>query len=426
MMFSNIDVLGADGSICVNQYVGIRDRRIDYVGEKLPDKEYGRNYDGRGKLLLPGFVNAHCHVPMTLMRGYGERLPLGRWLNERIFPFEAQLDGDAVYYGSLLGIAEMFQAGITSFTEMYCFCEDIARAVLETGISCNLSRGLTCFNDLPLSEQAAFDESRQLYETYHGAHSGQLLVDMCIHGEYTSTPRVVREMADYARSIGSRMHVHVSETRKEHEECIERHGKTPAAYFDGLGLFDVPATAAHCVYISDLDMDILREKGVTVAHCPASNMKLGSGIAPVYALFKKGVRVALGTDGVASNNNFDMIKEMRLAAFLQNGSLGDPSLLSPADVLHMATKTGAQGQGRTDTGEIAPGKIADLVVADCTSVNMTPCYDKAVNFVYSSKSSDIKLTMCRGRIVYENGDFPGMDIEQIQSQVTRILAKISQ
>ena len=425
MLFSNIDVVCADGTVRANQYVGVTDRHIDYVGGKKPNKEYERSYDGRGKLLLSGFVNSHCHVPMTLMRGYGEGLPLDRWLNERIFPFEAQLNGDAVYYGSLLGIAEMFQAGITSFTEMYYFCGDIARAVLETGISCNLSRGLTCFNDRPLSEQPAFDESRQLHETFHGANDGQLLVDMCIHGEYTSTPRVVGEMADYARRIGSRMHIHLSETKKEHEECIGRHGKTPAAYFDGLGVFDIPATAAHCVHITDSDRDILWEKGVTVAHCPTSNMKLGSGIAPVYALLKSGVNIALGTDGVASNNNFDMIKEMRLAALLQNGSLGDPSMVSPADVLHMATKAGALGQGRPDTGEIVPGKMADLVVVEGRSVNMTPCYDKTVNLVYSAKSSDIKLTMCRGRVVYENGGFPEMDIERIQGQVTRILSKIS-
>ncbi len=425
MLFEKIDVLNADGTVSQNRYVGVIGKTIEYMGDERPDGEYGRIYNGRGKLLIPGFINAHCHVPMTLLRGYGEGLPLDRWLSDRIFPFEAQLDGEAVYYGSLLGIAEMLQNGITSFTEMYYFCEDIARAVLETGISCNLSRGLTCFNDLPLSEQASFDEARRLYENLHGAGEGQLLVDMCIHAEYTTNPRIVSDMAVYTKEIGSCMHVHLSETKKEHEECATRHGKTPAAYFASLGLFDVPTTAAHCVHVTDDDMDILHDKGVTVAHCPTSNMKLGSGVAPIHRMRKKGIRVALGTDGVASNNNFDMIKEMRFAALLQNGMLGDPSALTPADTLHMAALAGAQAQGRTDTGRIVPGQIADLAVVDYSGVHMLPCYDKAVHLVYCAHSSDIRLTMCRGRVVYENGAFPGLDLEHIKAKTAGILEKIS-
>jgi len=425
MLFSSIDILRADGTVTADQFVGIKGKTIEYIGPNQPGEDYGRVYDGRGKLLAPGFINSHCHVPMTLLRGYGEGLPLDRWLKERIFPFEDQLDGEAVYYGSLLGIAEMFAGGITGFSEMYYFCEDIARAVLESGVSCNLSRSITAFDNTTLVGQTYYREAKELYKRYHGAGDGRLLVDMSIHAEYTNNGPVAAKLAEFAQLNGCRMQIHLSETKKEQEECIRRHGKTPAEFFLDQGLFSVPTTAAHCVYVTESDMEILREKKVTVAHCPTSNMKLGSGIAPVAALLKKGINVTLGTDGVASNNNFDMLKEMRFAALLQNGAGRDPGLVSPAEVLHMAALAGAKGQGREDTGEIAVGKMADLVVVDCGTVNMIPCYDRAVSLVYSAKSTDIRMTLCRGTVVYEDGAYPGLDMERIRSQVAGSLGKIS-
>jgi len=425
MLFSSIDILRADGTVAAGQFVGVKGKKIEYIGADRPGEDYGRVYDGRGKLLAPGFINSHCHVPMTLLRGYGEGLPLDRWLNERVFPFEDQLDGEAVYYGSLLGIAEMFASGITGFSEMYYFCEDIVRAVLESGISCNMSRSITAFDNTTLVGQHYYREAKELYKRYHGAAEGRLMVDMNIHAEYTNNGPVVAKLTEYAQLNGCRMQIHLSETRKEHEECIGRYGKTPAEFFLEQGLFEVPTTAAHCVHVTESDMEILREKKVTVAHCPTSNMKLGSGIAPVTAMRKKGLNVALGTDGVASNNNFDMIKEMRFAALLQNGVGGDPRLVSPAEVLHMATLAGARGQGREDTGEIAVGKMADLVVVDCASVNMIPCYDRSVNLVYSTKATDILMTLCRGTVVYEDGAYPGLDMERVRTQVVRSLDKIS-
>lgn len=421
MLFENISVLLPDGSVKADCFVGVKGDRIDFVGAERPREDYGEGYNGAGKLLMPGFVNAHCHVPMVLLRGYAEDLPLERWLVEKIFPAEDKLNGEAVYRGSLLGIAEMIRSGVTSFSEMYFFCEDIARAVLESGIKCNLTQGITCFDDSSLWEMEKFFKAKNLYERYHNLGDGRLYIDMCIHAEYTSTPKVVREMAEYAKQTGARMQIHLSETKSEHEGCKERHGLTPAEYFESLGVFDVPCTAAHAVWVEESDIAVLSQKGVFVAHCPTSNLKLGSGIAPVAGMLEGGVKVALGTDGAASNNSLDMFAELKLAAILQKGGANDPELMPVKELLYMAARAGALSQGREDTGEIKVGCRADLVVLDLDSISMTPLHNTASSLVYSAGSRDVVLTMCDGRVLYRDGEFLTIDIELVKREVNKAI-----
>lgn len=288
MLFKNITILNENLDVQESMCVGISDDRICHIGNSIPKEDYGEVYDGKGRLLMSGFFNSHAHTPMTLMRGYGENMALQDWLNKRIFPFEAHLTGDDVYYATLLGIAESLRFGIVSTTDMYYLCDRMAEAFLESGAKANISRGIACFTDDDLKALPAYKESKELYEQYNESGGGRLKIDMSLHAEYTSTPKITAQLAEFTKKLGAQMHVHVSETKEEHEGCKVRHqGKTPVKYLSDLGLLDSKTTAAHCVYIEGEDFHILKEKGVTVASNPISNLKLASGVCNVRSCIRK-------------------------------------------------------------------------------------------------------------------------------------------
>ncbi len=424
MLFKNITMLDEKFSAQENMYVGIKGSLIDYIGTVQPKEDYGTVMEGTGKLLMSGFFNAHAHTPMTLMRGYGENLSLQDWLTKRIFPFEEKLDAQAVYAGTLLGIAESLRFGIVSTTDMYYFGDEMARAILESGAKNNLGRGVVNFTEDDIAQLPAFMETKHLYETYHNQGDGRLKVDVSLHGEYTSNPKTARFLADYMKSIGANMHVHVSETQFEHEECRQRHGMTPVAYLNYHGIFDTKATAAHCIWLDGEDFDILAEKGVTVASCPVSNLKLASGVCNVPMLLSKGVNVAIGTDSVASNNSLNLIEEMKFFAVANKGKQYDPTLITPEDTLHAATLAGAKAQGRDDCGVLAVGKKADIIVLDINQPNMRPIHNMANNVVYSASGSDVVLTMVDGKVLYQNGEYLTIDIEKAIFEAERATKKI--
>lgn len=426
MLFKNISILNESFEIEENMYVGIDGEKITYISKEAPKRGFGRVYDGTGKLLMSGFVNTHAHSPMALMRGYGENMALQDWLNKKIFPFEAKLTGDAVYWATMLAMAESVRFGIVSTTDMYYFSEDMVRAIAESGTKNNLSRSITCFDDSELWELESAKEMKSLFETYHNAEGGRIKVDMSIHAEYTSTPKIVRQMAEYTSFIGANMHVHLSETQSEHEECKARHGMTPAAYFNRLGLFDTPTTAAHCVWIEGDDFEILKEKGVTVASNPVSNMKLASGVCNVPKLLDMGINVSLGTDSVASNNSLNYIEEMKYFATAAKERVKDPTAVTPKQALQAATSSGAQSQGRSDTGVLARGKKADLIVLDISGPHMHPVHSLINNLVYSASGSDVVLTMADGKILYENGKYFTIDLERAVYETERAAKKILQ
>lgn len=426
MLFKNISILNENFEIEENMYVGIDGEKITYISKEAPKRGFGRVYDGTEKLLMSGFVNTHAHSPMALMRGYGENMALQDWLNKKIFPFEAKLTGDAVYWATMLAMAESVRFGIVSTTDMYYFSEDMVRAIAESGTKNNLSRSITCFDDSELWELESAKEMKSLFETYHNAEGGRIKVDMSIHAEYTSTPKIVRQMAEYTSSIGANMHVHLSETQSEHEECKARHGMTPAAYFNRLGLFDTPTTAAHCVWIEGEDFEILKEKGVTVASNPVSNMKLASGVCNVPKLLDMGINVSLGTDSVASNNSLNYIEEMKYFATAAKERVKDPTAVTPKQALRAATSSGAQSQGRSDTGVLARGKKADLIVLDISGPHMHPVHSLINNLVYSASGSDVVLTMADGKILYENGKYFTIDLERAVYETERAAKKILQ
>lgn len=429
MFFRNITVLNENFEIRPNMYVGIKDNKIDYIGDAIPDNLYSYIYnsdiyDGEGKLMMPAFYNAHTHSPMTLMRGYGEGLALQDWLSQKIFPFEDKLDGNAVYWATLLALAEGIAGGTVSSTDMYYFCEDMAKAVVESGAKMNISRSIVHFDDSNVRNTKRFGEMERFVKEYHTAGMRRVLADVSLHAEYTNTEKSCRAVADFATYNRLNMAVHLSETKREHEECKARHGLTPAAFLEKCGVFRTKTTAAHCVWLEEEDFEILRKNYVNVATCPVSNMKLASGIADVGKMLDMRINVAIGTDSVASNNSLDMFEEMKIASLCANIKTGHAGILSPKQLLYMATRGGALAQGREQCGLIKKGFKADLQIIDIDKPNLTPVHDMRANLVYSAHGGDVVLTMSDGKILYKDGEFMTIDLEKVRYTVDIVTENI--
>ncbi|MDR0382094.1 MAG: amidohydrolase [Oscillospiraceae bacterium] len=417
ILFAHVTAVTMDpeAPLLCDAYVGVADGRIAYVGTKRPDGPAARTVDGRGHVLMPGLVNAHTHLPMTLLRGYADDYALQAWLFEHIFPAEARMDGRAVRAGTLLAIAEAVSFGTVSVSDMYDHCGDIAACVAEAGLKANLSRGVLCLDE-PFDRRthAGFAETVALCDEWHGYDGGRIRVDAAIHAEYTSGPALWEAVAALARERGLRLQVHLSETQREHERCLAANGLTPAARLARAGVFSVPVTAAHAVWLSEEDMDLLAGHGAAVVHCPVSNCKLASGAAPLAAWRRHGLTVALGTDGTASNNTLDLFEEIKLSALLAKCLSGDPAAPRAEETLGLAVGGGACAQGRAgETGRVAVGFDADLILLDFSRPHLTPCYDVVSQLVYAARGGDVVLTMVRGRVLYDHGAFPTIDIERV-------------
>lgn len=420
-LFEHAKVLLMDeaGSLLDDAFVAVEGTTISYVGPLRPEGDYSECIDATGKLLMPGLVNAHTHVPMTLLRSYGGGCDLDTWLHQYIFPVEEKLDQRAVRAGTQLALAELIASGVTCIADMYMFCDVIAEEVVAAGLSANLARGLTLFSeDFDPERHQGFCDMRELAEHWHGRNEGQILVDACIHGEYTSHPKLWSAVSAFAKEHALGMHVHLSETRAEQEACLARYGKTPTQVLDDYGIWGTRAIAAHGVWTTPEDWEVLASRGVTVVHNPVSNLKLGSGMAPIAAMKQAGVRIALGTDGVASNNSHDLFEEIKLAALLQSGVTGDPTALSATEVLRMATVEGAEALGR-NTGRVAQGYVADLILVDMKRPHLTPCHSLEDTLVFAARGSDVVLNMARGQIIYRDGVYKTLNFEQTRREVER-------
>lgn len=426
ILFKDIDILKIDADnncICTN--VIVETGRITYIGNIIPDTDdFDRIIDGRNKLMIPGLYNSHCHASMTLFRGYGEDLPLHRWLNEKIFPAEDKLTRGAVYAASMLACCEMIKNGIVSFTDMYSFCEDTADAVIKTGMKANISRPVLSFDEnADMKNDIRMREAISLANEYHNAASGRVKIDMSLHAEYTNTELSCRYVAEYAKENGYLIQLHLSETEKEHNECIERrNGKTPLEFFDSMGVLDVPVSAAHCVYVTDHDIEIMKQRKVTAVHNPTSNLKLGSGVMRLRNILDAGVNVGIGTDGASSNNTLDIFKELHLASILHKGIYRQADITTAAEMINLATINGAISQGRPDSGAIKEGNRADIVLIDMNAVNTIPAYDACAALCYSVNASNVLMTMADGEILYENGEFTRADIEQVKHDMKNVCA----
>ena len=422
VLFTNVTALLMDEGFTTlrNGFVAVEGTNISYVGPDRPQGSFDATVDCTGKVMMPGFVNCHTHVPMTLMRGYGGGHDLQSWLNDFIFPAEAKWDDRAMAAAAGLGLAEMIASGVTCIADMYMRTGVITRQVLDAGISANLSVGGVYFGapeDFSPEKCGDCANQKAVTEEWHGAGDGQIIVDASIHGEYTSSVPLWRWMADYAQAHKLGMHVHVSETVKEHEECkARRNGLTPIQILDQYGVWNTRAIAAHCVYTTPEDWAIMADKGVSCVHNPYSNLKLGSGIAPIPAMAKAGVNVALGTDGVSSHNSTDLFDDLKLTAVLHNGVTRDPLAFTARQALEVATVNGAKALGR-NTGRIEAGRVADLILVDFDAPNLIPCHDEAESLVFSAHGSNVVMNMARGNVIYRNGDFLTLDLDKIKTEV---------
>ena len=358
--------------------------------DAAPGAEAARVIDAEGLAILPAFYNTHTHAAMTLMRGYGDDRPLHEWLEQWVWPYEDSLGAKDIRRGSEIAIREMISTGTVFFNDMYFFIDETIDLVKASGMRAAI--GVTLMDNHP---KALRDEKSALVRAWKD--SERLLLTVAPHSVYTASKDTLKEAAKLARENGRKIHIHISETAKEVKECLAKTGMTPVRYLDSLGLLGPDVIAAHCVHVDKEEWDILAERGVTVSHCPCSNMKLGSGRFPYELAIASGARITLGTDGCSSNNNLDMREEMKTAALLAKVT-GDAALLSAPQVLKWATRNGAEAFGY-DAGEIARGRLADAILVDLGNPKMNPCHNLISNWVYAADSSCIKYVICNGKVL---------------------------
>lgn len=397
----------------------VRDNKIIYVGNgKDTDNSFvwDEEIDCQGNLLMPGFKDAHTHSGMTLLRSYADDLPLNEWLNNQVFPIEAKLTGKDIYELTKLAILEYLTSGITAVFDMYLTPEEIAAACDDMGMRCVQVGAVNNFSQ-------STELLEEMYEKLNHKSELQSYV-LGFHAEYTCSEELLQRVAELAHRLQSPVFAHISETRDEVDGCVERHGMTPLLYLDSLGMFEHGGGGYHCVYVTPEEIALMKEKGLFAVTNPASNLKLASGIAPITDFLKAGVRVALGTDGPASNNCLDMFREMFLVTGLAKWREKDASAVDAMEVLKMATVNGAQAMGLKDADILSEGKLADIIMIDLNQPNMQPLNNIAKNLVYSGSKQNVKMTMINGRILYRDNTFLTKDTPgEIYQKANEIIKK---
>ena len=408
--------------------VWVQDERILYVGDgadadavfdrlHLQSIVWDREIDCLGNLLMPGFKDAHTHSGMTLLRSYADDLPLQEWLNEQIFPVEAKMSAQMIYHLTQLAVLEYLTGGITAIFDMYLTPESIADACVDMGMRCVQVGAVNNFSQSP-------ELVEQMYQALNDRHP--LLSYMIgFHAEYTCSKELLERIVQLSHQYRAPVYAHISETASEVEACRERYGMTPPVFLDSLGMFDFGGGGYHCVHMTEEDMEVFRKRGLYVVTNPASNAKLASRTAPIREYLQKGIPVAIGTDGPASNNCLDMFREMFLVTALAKLRENDASAVDAWEVLKMATVNGSRAMGLTDTDILAEGKLADIIMIDLQQPNMQPFNNIPKNVVYSGSKQNIKMTMINGRILYENGKFADfIHAEDIYAKANEIKKEI--
>lgn len=398
----------------------VEENRITYVGtpKESDHLHFDEEIDVNGNLLMPGFKNAHTHSAMTFLRSYADDLPLHDWLNNQVFPMEAKLTGEDMYHLSKLAILEYLTSGITANLDMYFCPKDVAQASIDMGFRTVLNAGVNNFTG-SISENIDFlEKNHKKFNSYHEL----IQYKIGLHAEYTASSELLSEIANLANHLQAPIYTHCSETKYEVEECIKRYKMTPTTYLNSLGMFNYGGGCFHCVHMTQEDLEIIKDKNVSVVTNPASNLKLASGIAPVKKMMDMGINLAIGTDGPASNNALDMFREMYLTTGLQKVQEMDASAVDANKVLYMATIGGSKAMGLTKADTLEVGKLADLIMIDLHQPNMQPINNITKNIVYSGSKQNIKLTMVNGKILYrDNRFFVNEDPEDIYEKANKII-----
>jgi len=408
ILIKNVSLLQKD-KVLENVNMLINDDLIEYIGKESP-KEYEYVIDGDKKLAMPGLVNAHTHLAMTIFRGFADDLPLKEWLETKIWPNEAKLNEEDVYWGSLLGALEMIKTGTIAFSDMYFFMDRVAEVVEMSGLKANLSIGMIATFGNP---DEKLKESLDFAKRWNKKANGRILVSLAPHAPYTCPPQFLEKVVDKALAYDLMIHTHLSETYGEVIEIKEKYGETPIRLMEKVGLFKARVIAAHCVYVDNEEIEILAQNHVGVVHNPQSNLKLASGIAPISEMLEKNVLVGLGTDGASSNNNLDMWEEMRLSALLHKGYKKDPTVVPSQVALSLATENGMKIIGFDNSGVIDVGKKADLILVDLNKPHFYPRFNLISHLVYSANSQDVDTVIVDGRILMEGKEVKVLDEERI-------------
>ena len=420
ILIKNIDLVPMDGKeeVIKNTNIYIEEDQIVHIGELKEDIKVDRTIDGKNKLAMPGLINAHTHIGMSLLRNFADDLPLHEWLTQKIWPTEANLTAEDVYWGSLLSMIEMIQSGTTTFCDMYFFMDEVGKGLEETGMRGVLTRGLIEEEGKNLGKLL---NTKNLYKNWNGKGNGRIKVMVAPHAPYTCSPEFLGKIMDLAKELDTGVHIHLSETEKEIEDSLKQWGKSPIKHVYDLGLFNFPTVAAHCVHVDDDDINILKENNVSPVNNPSSNLKLASGFAPIDKMLKAGINVALGTDGSSSNNNLNMFEEIHLASIINKAVNKDAVSVPAIEALKMATINGAKALNwNKEIGSIEIGKKADIILIDMNKPHLYPLHNIISALAYSVQGSDVDTVIIDGKILMENREMKTIDVEKVMYNTEKI------
>lgn len=407
-------------------YMVVEKGSIREVGGGTPpgETDFDEVIDLHGKWLMPGLVNTHGHAAMSVLRGYADDYPLQVWLEKYIWPMEEKFSAETVRWGGSLAVLEMLKTGTTCFMDMYDHMDTLAQVVEESGIRAVLARGVIGLGSEHIRNMK-LAEATQFAKNWHQQAGGRITTMMSPHAPYTCPPDYIRQIVERAEQLDLPVHIHLSETEYEVRLNMEQYGKRPVAYLRDLGVFQRPTLIAHAVHLDEEEMDILKKHDVKISHNPASNLKLGSGVAAVPRLLAKGFHISVGTDSAASNNHLDMFQQLRLAALIHKGVNQDPTVVPARTALAMGTRWGGESLFLAHIGSLENGKAADFIILDPHKAHLQPVHDPISHLIYSAAGHDVTDVYVQGKPVVRNKECLTLDEEKIIAEAKRVVQQLN-
>jgi 5-methylthioadenosine/S-adenosylhomocysteine deaminase len=431
LLIKNVDWITTQNEkrdVLRNASILIREGVIEEVGN-VSVRSADVELDGKGKIALPGLINTHTHLSMTMFRGFADDMLLQDWLQKKIWPLEAKHTDETCYFGALLGSAEMIMSGTTSFVDMYFHMEAVAKAVGESGLRGFLSYGIIDQFDQSKARMEQ-ENTRKFSEHVRALQNPRIRFALGPHAPYTCSEETLLWAKEFAEKNGAIIHVHIAETRREQADFQREHGMRVVEYLEKIGALSRNMLAAHCVWLTKSEVELLAKSGVSVAHCPVSNMKLATGgVAPLPEMFDRGISVGLGTDGASSNNTLDMFETMKVCALLHKAHRWDPTVLNAQKVLDLATIEGARALGvDREIGSIEIGKRADIILMNGRRPNMMPIYGKETvvsDLVYSASSGNVDTTIVDGSVLMQNREIKTVNLDEVLPRTQELAIRMA-
>ncbi len=429
LLISNCDILTVEAQVVKfrqKQDIWIKDNRITAITDHQDKTDNPgasvQCIDGTNKLAIPGLINTHAHVPMVLFRGLAEDVTIPSWFNDFVFPLESNETPEDIYWGALLGIAEMIENGVTSFADHYFFMDEVAQAVEDSGTRANLVWAVFGHQG-----ESKLKETGEFVKRWQGAAGGRITTWLGPHAPYTCSPEFLRLSSNFAKELNVGIHIHVSETADQVKMSLKEHGKTPVKILQEAGIFDVPSILGHCLYPTDDDIEIIKNANTGVAHAPKTYLKHGGGTVDLNRYLRAGVPIGLATDGAMSNNTMDILEQLRLMVLSQKDLAKDPLVMTIPEALEIAFNGSARVfQHANDLGDIAVGKLADIVLMEQDGLSVFPRFNPAANLIYSSNSRDVNTVICNGKVLMQDHKLLTIDKDTIKQEIMKRLERLSQ